>query len=146
TGTLRVDDVHRWDLLPKRGGGWSVAYKGALDLPNERLEVTSTSETPDPALGLKFRAWDLLSTPHWEAGADMNKIPLSTLLEVARHMGAAVSDRLAAEGSVSGTAAYSDSRGLDGHVALQDASVTLPDAEPLRAEHASVAISEKTFS
>ncbi|MBZ5601086.1 MAG: AsmA family protein, partial [Acidobacteriia bacterium] len=36
-GTLRVDDVHRWDLLPKRGGGWSVGYKGTLDLRSERL-------------------------------------------------------------------------------------------------------------
>src|SRR5580692_6201664 len=31
-GHLQIDDVHRWDLLPKRGGGWSVAYRGTLDL------------------------------------------------------------------------------------------------------------------
>src|SRR5262249_28058450 len=123
-GTLRVDDVHRWDLLPKRGGGWSVGYKGSLDLRGERLEVSSTADAPNPQLGLKFRAWDLLSTPHWEATASMNAIPLTTLLEVARHMGAALSEKVVAEGSVFGSVRYNDSAGLDGSAELKDASVT----------------------
>src|SRR5438105_9770032 len=81
TGSLRVDDVHRWDLLPKRGGGWSVGYKGRLDLRGERLEVASTSDVPNPQLGMQFRAWEFLSTPHWEAAANLNTIPLATLVE-----------------------------------------------------------------
>jgi AsmA protein len=145
-GTVSVDDVHRWDLLPKRGGGWSVRYKGSLDLRGERLEFASTSDAPDPQLGLKFRAWDFLSTPHWEASADMNKIPLATLVEVARHMGAPLSDKLAAEGAVSGSVRYGESNGLDGQMSLQDASVTVPDTQPLHAAQASVTINGKAFS
>ncbi len=145
-GTVRVDDVHRWDLLPKRGGGWSVAYKGSLDLHGERLEIASTTEAPDPQLGMKFRAWDFLSTPHWEASADMNKIPLATLMEVARHMGAPLSEKVIAEGSVSGSVRYSESELLGGHVDLQDASIMLPDTQPLKAKQASVAISGKRVS
>jgi len=142
-GSLRVDDVHRWDLLPKRGGGWSIAYKGSLDLRGERLEILSASEGQ---FGWQFRASNLLSVPHWEAAADMTKVPLATLVEVARHMGAALSEKLGAEGSVSGTVRYSESSGLEGHVELQDASVTLPDAQPLHAANASVLIEGKTFS
>lgn len=144
-GTLRVDDVHRWDLLPKRGGGWSVAYNGSLDLRGERLELASAQGSPAP-LGLQFRAWDFLSTPHWEAAADMNKIPAATLVEVARHMGAPVSEKLAAEGSVSGSVRYSEERGLEGRIRLQDTSLKLPDVQPVRAADAQVAISAKTFS
>ena len=142
-GTLRVDDVHRWDLLPKRGGGWSVGYRGSLDLHNERLELASTAS---PQLGLKFRARDFLSTPHWEASAEMNAIPLATLVEVARHMGAPLSERVSVEGSVWGTIGYSESSALGGHVDLREASVTLPEAQPLHFAQAAVAISGRTFS
>jgi hypothetical protein len=145
-GTMRVDDVHRWDLLPKRGGGWSIGYKGSLDLRNERLEIASVSGVPDPQLGLRFRAWDFLASPHWEAAATMNKFPLTTLVEVARHMGAPLSDKLAAEGSVSGSVRYGEPNGLDGHVELQDASVTLPEAQSLHAAQASVVVAGKTVA
>ena len=148
TGQLQVDDIHRWDLLPKRGGGWRIGYKGTLDLRGERLELasTSTADVPNPPLVMRFRAWDYLSTPHWDAAADVQQIPLSTLLEVARHMGAALPDALAAEGSVSGAVRYSEPDGLTGRVELQDASVTLPDAQPLRAASAAVAIGGNAVS
>ncbi|MBZ5605844.1 MAG: hypothetical protein LAO79_26395, partial [Acidobacteriia bacterium] len=41
---------------------------------------------------------------------------------------------------------YSEPAGLDGHVELQDASVTLPDVPPLHAAAASVAIGGRKFS
>ncbi len=143
-GSAQVDDVHRWDLLPKRGGGWRVDYKGSLDLHGERLELASA----DGPLPMQFKAWDFLSQPHWEASAKLKQIPLATLVEVARHMGAAMSDKLAAEGSVSGEVRYSEPDGLAGHVELQDATVTLPgvpDVQPLRASSAAVEVGGKTF-
>jgi hypothetical protein len=149
TGQFQVDDVHRWDLLPKRGGGWRIGYKGTLDLRGERLELESTSDTPNPQLALQFRAWDFLSKPHWDAAVDLKQIPLSTLVEVARHMGVALTDNLTAEGSVSGAVRYSDPEGLQGRVELQDASLTLPDspdAQPLRAASAAVAIAGHSLS
>lgn len=144
TGHLQIDDVHRWDLLPKRGG-WSVAYRGKLDLRGERLELQSADDPPVP-VSLRFRAWDFLEAPHWDAGADLKQVPLSTLIEVARHMGAALSDKLTAEGSVSGGVEYGEPEGLKGHVQLNDASVTLPDARPLRAADAAVTIEGRTLS
>ncbi len=146
TGQLQVDDVHRWDLLPKRGGGWRVEYKGTLDLHGERLELASAADAP---LAMQFRAWDFLSQPHWEASADLKQIPLATLVEVARHMGATLAANLAAEGSVSGEVRYSEPDGLAGHVELQDATVTLPGVpgvQPLHAASAAVEVGGKTFS
>jgi hypothetical protein len=145
TGHVQIDDVHRWDLLPKRGGGWSVAYRGTLDLRGERLDLESVADPPAP-LALRFHATDFLGSPHWDAGVNLKQVPLNTLIEVARHMGASLPDKLTAEGSVSGETAYAEDRGLSGHVQLNDASVTLPDARPLRASSAAVAIAGRTLS
>lgn len=145
-GSLQIDDVHRWDLLPKRGGGLRVDYRGMLDLRGERLEVASAADAP---VALQFRAWDLLSRPHWEASAGLKQIPLATLVEVARHMGATLTDKMSAEGSVSGEVRYSEPDGLAGRVELQDAAVTLPgvpDVQPLHAASAAVEVAGKTFS
>ncbi|HEY1754173.1 MAG TPA: hypothetical protein VGG72_02165 [Bryobacteraceae bacterium] len=137
SGQLQVDDVHRWDLVPQ-GGGWKLPFKGALDLRGEKVEMASA---PDAPVALSFRAWDLLSATQWEAGAQLNQIPLAALAEVARHMGVALPDQVAAEGGVSGTLDYKQDRGLTGRVDLKDASLTLPDAAPLRASAAALDIS-----
>jgi hypothetical protein len=137
SGQLQVDDVHRWDLVPQ-GGGWKLPFKGALNLHGETLELASA---PDAPVSLSFRAWDFLSRTQWEAGAQLNQIPLAALAEVARHMGAVVPDQLSAEGGVSGTLNYTQDGGLTGRVDLKDASLTLPGAQPLRAGSAALDIS-----
>src|SRR5271155_3895478 len=81
-GQLQIDDVHRWDLLPKRGGGWRIGYKGPLDLHTDRLELASVADTPNPPLALQFRLWDFLSRPQWDAAAAVKQVPLATLLEI----------------------------------------------------------------
>jgi hypothetical protein len=139
TGQLQVDDVHRWDLLPQRGG-WSVPFQGGLDLRADRLELTSTDQPGGSPLALEFRLADFLTAPRWEADARLNQVPLAALVEVARHMGAPFPDTLAAEGGVSGSVSYTQQGGLGGRVELRDASVTLPDAEPLRASSAGLTI------
>ena len=32
TGQLRLEDVHRWDLLPPNSGGWDLKYQGTVDV------------------------------------------------------------------------------------------------------------------
>jgi len=138
SGQLQVDDVHRWDLVP-RGGGWKLPFKGALDLRGEKVQLASS---PNEPVSLSFHAWDLLSKTQWEAGAELNRIPLAALAEVARHMGVALPERVSAEGEVSGSLDYSQDSGLTGRVDLKDASLTLPDAAPLRAGAASLEIAD----
>jgi hypothetical protein len=136
-GRAEVGDIHRWDLLPREGGGWQLAFHGLLDLPGERLELESG---PDQPAVVRFRAWDYLQAPKWEAGADFRAMPLATLFEVGRHMGAALPEQLAVDGAVSGSAAYDQQNGVRGSFTLSDASLTLPDQEPLRAAEARVEI------
>jgi hypothetical protein len=145
-GQLQIDDVHRWDLLPKRGGGWKIPYKGTLDLRGERLELASAFEAPNPPLSLAFRAWDFLSMPHWDAAAELKQAPVATLMEVARHMGTAMPEKLVADGSVSGAIRYGEDTGFTGRVELQDASLTLPDQKPLKAANAALSIEHNVFS
>ena len=61
-------------------------------------------------------------------------------------MGAPLPDKLAAEGSLSGEVRYSEPDGFAGTVALQDASLTLPDGRPLRAASAAVVIDHQVIS
>src|SRR5262249_24333708 len=70
------------------------------------------------------------------------QVPLVTLLEIARHMGVAMPERVAADGSVSGALAYTQNDGLAGGIAIRDASLKWPDAHPLQAPVASIAISK----
>jgi hypothetical protein len=146
TGNIQVNDVHRWDLLPQSGGGLRVGYKGTLDLHNDRLELESVSDVENPLVAATFRAWDFLRAPHWDASADLKKVPVETALEIARHMGAALPENMAAEGSLSGEVRYSEPDGFAGKVALQDASLTLPDGPPLRAASAAVVIDHQVMS
>jgi hypothetical protein len=145
SGQVQIGDVHRWDLLPQ-GGSWTVPLHGLLDLHGEKLELTSAKEGETAPVSLDFRAFHLLSSPQWEAGAQLTQIPLAGLMEVARHMGAALPDKLAAEGAVSGSVTYREEDGLTGRVELRDASLTLPDAQPIRAGSAAVEIGEGAMS
>jgi acetolactate synthase regulatory subunit len=146
TGNIQVNDVHRWDLLPQSGAGLRIAYQGMLDLRGDRLELHSISDAPNPQVAAAFRAWDFLSAPHWDASADLKQVPVATVLEIARHMGAQLSETVTAEGSVSGEVRYSEPDGLAGKVSLQDASLTLPDGNPLRAASAAVVIDHQVMS
>jgi acetolactate synthase regulatory subunit len=146
TGNIQVNDVHRWDLLPQSGAGLRIAYQGMLDLRGDRLELHSISDVLNPQVATTFRAWDFLSAPHWDASADLKQVPVATVLEIARHMGAQLSETVTAEGSVSGEVRYSEPDGLAGKVSLQDASLTLPDGNPLRAASAAVVIDHQVMS
>jgi hypothetical protein len=146
TGNIQVNDVHRWDLLPQSGAGLRIGYKGSLDLRGDRLELESVSDAPNPPVAAAFRAWDFLTAPHWDASAELKQVPVATALEIARHMGVDLPDKLAAEGSLSGEVRYSEPEGFAGKISLQDASVTLPDGRPLRAASAAVVIDHQVMS
>lgn len=139
-GSLEIGDIHRWDLLPAAAQAWQLPFEGALDLAAERLELASTAA--DAVVALQFQARDYLSQPQWSAGADFRDMPLATLLEVARHMGATLPDPLTVAGTLSGAAAYDPDTGLTGELALHEASLQLPEGEPMTAAQAALSIRE----
>src|SRR6185437_14638272 len=118
-------------------------YKGTLDLPHEKLELASSSNAP--GLALDFEASDFLSQPHWVASAELNQVPLAEVVAAARQMGAALSQKVTAEGTVSGGVRYGDG-GLSGRVEMQDAAVSVPGGEPLHTAEAAIAIQGNTLT
>ena len=140
TGNIEIGDIHRSDLLPKEGQAWKLPVKGTLDLHNERFDLESTD--PEPIVGMKFHVQDYLTRPHWNAAADFHAMPLATLFALARHMGATLPENLTAEGSVSGSTAYDQQTGLTGQLTVNDASLKLPDNEPLKTAEATLEMRE----
>lgn len=140
SGQMQVADVHRWDLLPNESGGLKLGFGGTLDLRGERLDLQTTASPGNPPVVVRFRSWDYLKTPHWDAGADLQQVPLATLLAIGRHMGAALPEKLEAQGAVSGSVTYNQQEGMQGRVVLRGASLMVPDADPVEAPVATLDI------
>lgn len=122
-GQLKLDDVHRWDLLPK-GGGWQLNYRGLLDLNMQRLQLEALEkDNPGTPLAVRFEASGLLSHPQWSISAELHDVPAQGALETARHMGAAIPDGMTVEGKLNGAVAFTRPGGLEGQLTAQDASV-----------------------
>ncbi len=141
-GTLAVNDIHRSDVLPIGPSGWTLPYSGTLDILNERLDLLSEGIPGDDPVVVGLRARDVLTSPVWDAGVEFAAIPLKSLLEISSHMGYELPAELDAEGFLFGTAVYTNASGLAGQLTVSDASVTLPDQEPLHAAKADFDIAD----
>ena len=140
-GRLNVEDVHRWDLLPPKGQGWPLDVRGRWNLVGQQLELQSNSAGSVPLpLEVRFRASNYLSQPHWAVELNWNRFPAGPLLELARHMGAAIPEKLQVGGSLDGAVVYSGKGSFQGKLALHDASVTIPDSPPVRFEQAHIVV------
>jgi len=139
TGRLNVEDVHRWDLLPAGGHGWPFDIRGRLDLVGQQLDLQSSSPGNAPLpLWIRFRATDYLAQPHWAVTANWNGFPVAPILELARHMGAALPPKLQLAGVMDGAIGYAGQGSVQGSVAFRDASLTIPDSPAVRFEHAAL--------
>ncbi len=144
SGQVQLADVHRWDLLPDEANGLKQGFSGTLDLRGERLDLQTTSERGSSPVAIRFRSWDFLKMPHWDAGADIQQVPLATLLAICRHMGATLPEKLKADGAVSGSVTYNEQQGMQGRVVLRDATLSVPDETPVEAPAATVDIANRS--
>jgi AsmA family len=144
SGQVQLADVHRWDLLPDEANGLKQAFGGTLDLHGERLDLQTTSNRGGSPVAIRFRSWDFLKTPHWDAAADFQQVPLATLLAICRHMGATLPEKLQADGAVTGSVTYNEPQGMQGRVVLRDASLRVPDETPVEAPVATVDIGNRS--
>jgi hypothetical protein len=150
TGQLQVGDVHRWDLLATPSA-LKMPFKGNLDLRTERLELSTSAPSalgdgPQPPVTVHLNVRSLLSAPDWDAVADLAGVPVASLLEIARHMGVALPEKLTVDGSVSGSLAYSRDTEFSGHIGLEQAAIALPEATPLAADSVSFDIGGESGS
>jgi hypothetical protein len=143
TGDLTIEDVHRWDLSRSANGEvWTVAWRGAVDLRSQRIEVeTASPPNQTPPVGMKLTVSDYLSTPKWEVTTALYGLPAASLLGTARRMGLPLPEAVTVQGTVNGALSYSKERGLEGQLALTDASIAVPTAGSARMEHVQAVVS-----
>ncbi len=143
-GHLNLEDIHRWDLMPPRGGGWQIDYEGSLDVWSQKLELASAGNGNPVAIKVAVR--DYLASPAWSASAEVQKMPVATLVEVARHLGAPLPEKMTLDGSLSGVIGYGRPGGLQGKLALEDSTVQIPDTAPTHVARAQVTIADDTIT
>jgi hypothetical protein len=147
TGDLNISDVHRWDLMPSPGEGWTLNYRGLLNLNAHQLSLeTIAAAAQAPPVGIKFRLADYLTAPKWAAGFTFRDLPAASLVETARHLGAPFPAGVQVEGKIQGGIGYSNQSGLEGQLTLENASVKLPRGEPIEFESAQALVSEGKIS
>ena len=142
-GRVRLQDVHRWDVMPPYDSDWPFQIRGRLNLTGQQLELQTTTEgkTASP-LTVRFRAANYLTQPRWGVLVSGSRFPLAPLMEVARHMGAEIPPKLQLAGSADGQIGYSGDGGLQGELAFHDAAMTIPDSPPLKIDQAYVVIGD----
>jgi hypothetical protein len=143
TGELRLEDVHRWDLMPSSGDDWRIRYDGRVDLPAHRFDLRTLPGRSGEVVpvGLQVRVNDFLTSPAWSIFATLHKAPLQWLLPLGKRMGLALPPGLEMSGVLDGVVGYSNSSGLAGGIAVTNAVATLPNIPPLRSAVANVQIS-----
>lgn len=144
SGELRLDDVHRWDLLPSSGETWRIRYQGAIDLPAHRLNIQTLpwhAGEVNP-VAVDVRVGNFLNRPAWSVLAHFNHAPVENLLPLGRRMGLVLPEHLAMNGSLEGAIGYSSADGLAGQLAIHDATATLPNSSPLRTAAMSATLSD----
>ncbi len=141
-GSLRLEDVHRWDLLPSPGDSWRVKFRADVDLNTHKLDLaTLPLETGESPVILQLRANDFMTHPSWSMLASLKKAPLASLLPLARRMGIALPAGLKMDGSLDGVVGLSNSSGFEGGLVITDAVADIPEVPPLRSASANVTIS-----
>jgi hypothetical protein len=142
TGDLRLQDVHRWDLMPSTGDDWRVPYGGTIDLIAHNLDLRTlpahAGESVPAAVQVKVN--DFLTTPAWTLMTSLNQAPLESLLPLARRMGVAFPAGVALTGALDGVFGYSNNTGFLGEVSIRKAVAKLADIPPIEAAGAEVKI------
>jgi AsmA protein len=146
TGDLNITDIHRWDLMPPKGEGWILNYRGQLDMRAHQLEVeTVPTEGQVAPVSVKLRLADYLAAPKWAASITFHDLPAAPLVETARHMGAPFPQGVQVEGRVQGAIGYSND-GLQGKLLLENASMKVPPAASAEFAFAAILITNDAIS
>jgi len=152
TGDLNISDLHRWDLMPSPGEGWTLNYRGLLNLLGHHLELTTavaqgatpaattaSSAALDP-VSAEFRLDDYLVAPKWVGHLEFHDLPAASLAETARHLGAPFPSSVELEGKVNGGIGYSSQSGVGGQLTLVNAAVKFPQGGSAQFDSAQVQI------
>ncbi|HTW64223.1 MAG TPA: AsmA family protein [Bryobacteraceae bacterium] len=145
TGDLNISDVHRWDLMPSPGEGWTLNYRGLLNLDGHHLELATVepaATAPLDPVTADFRLDDYLAAPKWSSNLQLHALPAASLTETARHLGAPLPPGVQVDGKVEGSIGYSSESGATGELTLSAASVNFLHGGSARFDAALVEIAK----
>ena len=147
TGQLRVEDVHRWDLLPSQGEDWRIRYRGAMDLVEHRfgLETLPSQENQPTPVALRLRVNNFLSQANWGFLARLDAVPAGRLLPLVGRLGVPVPDGMSLEGSLSGVIGYSSRGGFSGQIGFSNLTASLPGVSKLHTDSGTATIAANTI-
>ena len=132
TGQMKLEDIHRWDLLSK-GGGWQLNYHGKIDLMGQTLDIEAAEkDNPGTPVSVGLHASGMLSTPRWSAELGLHDVPAGAAVEVARHMGVAIPESVQVEGKLNGEVGLTQPGDFQGQLAASDATVRIPGAPAMK--------------
>ncbi len=134
-GNLQLEEIHRWDLMPPYAQGGPLKFQGRLDLRSQDLRLETVPEI-NSALIVRFRATNLLSAPQWACSLTLRRLAIGPVLDVARHMGAAVPAEIVSEGGIDGVVGFSPGDGFQGSLDVPDARVQVPPGPAVRFRNA----------
>ncbi len=147
TGSLNINDIHRWDLMPPHGEGWTLHYRGVLDLQGHRLDLeTLANEAQPQPVSVKLTIADYLADARWGAGMQFHDLPAASMLETARHMGAPLAPGVQLDGEINGEVGYSNRGGLEGALTLESASVKFPQSGSVSLDSARLGFSNNSVT
>lgn len=143
TGSISINDVHRWDLMPAPGEGWTLNYRGLLNLDGHHLELSTlqpaAASQPDP-VSAQFVLDDYLAAPRWSGRLEFHDLPAGSLTETAQHMGAPIAPGVQVDGKVNGSISYSTALGASGDLTLRSGAVKFPEGGSAQFDSAQVNI------
>jgi hypothetical protein len=141
-GELRLEDVHRWDLLPASGEDLRIQYGGKADLltNNLTLHTFGTQKGEETPVTLEMSISDFLTNLRCSLDAHLTEVPIGNVLPLGRRMGVAVPPDLSLTGTLGGIIHYRTNEGLNGNVEIQNVSATLPGVSPLNVERAGATV------
>lgn len=125
TGDVRIEDLHRWDLMPRESEPWLVHLRGDANLRKQTLDIQSASAQGEPVspVDVRFRATDYFRQPKWAAFLTLHGLPATHLIDIARHFGVAVPQQLRVSGKVDGVVGYGRPGGIQGQLLLEDGAI-----------------------
>ena len=146
TGELRLEDIHRWDVMADNRQAWTLQYRGNLNVPGRVLDLETVPGKIALPVMARVRATEWLTQPKWAATLVLQDAPAGPLLETAKHLGAPLLPGATIEGKVSGVIGYGAPGGLQGQLSLAGTTLALPEAALARIDGATLTIGDGDFA
>ena len=116
TGSFNLSDVHRWDMMNEHDRSWTVNYKGAVDSRSRTDRFSDDRQSEQAAArGLRLDEADR-SGP---STLSVNELAASTLVGVARDLGAPMPKGVSVDGRVVGMIGFASHLRTAGRIASQ---------------------------